>query len=151
MKTIVLISCASKKLKIKSKAKNLYVSQLFTKSLAYAYSLKPDKIYILSALHHLLDLDKEIGPYNVTLSNVPKGKRKPGLKVLNKDEKIEWGKEVIQMLRRCTDLQEDVFIVLAGKEYIKPIEANIKNLDNRLHGLRQGERIKYLKDIYKDS
>ena len=145
MRTIILIACASKKLSIKSIAKDLYVSPLFRLSLDYAYSLKPDKIFILSALHHLLDLEKVLEPYDVTLSIVPRAKRKPGLKVLNAAEKIEWGIKVVGMLKEHTDLQHDMFIILAGNEYLKPIASNIRNLDNRLSGLSQGRRLKYLK------
>ena len=145
MNKIVLISCVSKKKSIKSKAKDLYISQLFKSSLAYSYSLNPDKIFILSALHHLLDLETEIEPYNVTLSNIPKSKRKIGLIVLSPAEKIEWGNKVVEMLSEQTDLQNDQFIILAGREYIKPIKPYIKKIDDRLHGLRQGERVKYMK------
>jgi hypothetical protein len=145
MSKIVLIACVSQKLNKKAKAKDLYTSQLFKYSLAYAHSLNPDKIFILSALHHLLDLEMEIEPYNVTLSNIPKSKRKEGLIVLSQAEKIEWSKKVVKMLSEQTDLQYDQFILLAGQEYIKPIKPYIKNLDDRLHGLRQGERVKYLK------
>lgn len=145
MKRIVLISCVSKKRSTKTKAKDLYISPLFKTSLAYSYSLNPDKIFILSALHHLLDLETEIEPYNVTLSNIPKSKRKDGLIVLSPAEKIKWGKKVIKMLSEIADLQNDQFIILAGQEYIKPIKPYIKNLDERLNGLRQGERVKYLK------
>jgi len=63
MKKIILIACVSKKGDKKAKAKDIYISSLFTNSLAYAYSLNPDKIFILSALHHLLDLEKEIEPF----------------------------------------------------------------------------------------
>jgi hypothetical protein len=145
MRTIVLIACASMKKSQRAKAKDIYVSTLFCYSLKYAYSLNPDKVFILSALHHLLDLDKEIDPYDVTLSIIPKKKRKPGLKILNSKEKEVWGNKVIDMLSKQADLQNDKFIVLAGQEYIKPIRADIKNLDDRLVGFRQGERVKYLK------
>lgn len=145
MRIIVLIACASKKQNKKAKAKDLYVSTLFQYSLKYSYSLNPDKIFVLSALHHLLDLETEIEPYDVTLSNVPKAKRRPGLKILNAEEKKVWGKEVVNMLSIQSDLQHDKYIVLAGQEYIKPIKANIKYLDDRLSGFRQGERVKYLK------
>lgn len=145
MKNIILISCASKKRNHKTEAKNLYISPLFMYSIQYAYTLKPDKIFILSALHHLLELDQEIEPYDVTLSNVPKGKRKQGLKVLNSVEKIEWGKKVVEMLSQTTDLQNVHFIILAGQEYIKPIKNHINYLDDKLKGLRQGERLRYLK------
>jgi hypothetical protein len=146
MKKIVLIACVSKKKKEKSPAKDLYTSTLFTYSLKYAYTLKPDKILILSALHHLLDLETEIESYDVTLSNVPKAKRRTGLKVLNAEEKKIWGNEVIRMLSKHSDLQHDKFIVLAGQEYIKPIKEHIRYLDDRLHGLPQGKRVAYLKN-----
>jgi len=144
MKKIVLIACVSKKRPHKTKAKDLYISQLFKNSLAYAYSINPDKIFILSALHHLLDLETEIEPYNVTLSNIPKSKRKQGIKVLNAEEKIVWGKLVIEMLVKEADLQKDKFIVLAGNEYIKPLKPYINNLDDILQGLGIGKRINYL-------
>lgn len=146
MKQIILIACVSKKGDKKTKAKDLYISSLFKSSLAYAYKQNPDKIYILSALHHLLDLDKEIEPYNVTLSNVSKDKRKAGLKILSTSEKKEWGKEVIKQLAEKTDLKNDNFIILAGQEYIKPIINNISQFTNPLKGLRQGERVKFLND-----
>lgn len=146
MKQIVLIACVSKKGDKKTKAKDLYKSSLFKSSLAYAYKLQPDKIYILSALHHLLDLDKEIEPYNVTLSNVPKDKRKQGLLILSPTEKKEWGKKVIEQLSKQTDLKNDNFIVLAGQEYIKPIIDSIPHFTNPLNGLGIGKRVKFLND-----
>jgi len=145
MRKIVLIACVSQKGKSKAKAKDLYKSALFKYSLAYAYSIKPDKIFILSALHHLLDLEKEIETYDVTLSNIPVNKRKQGLKVLDNEEKDEWGKKVIQQLSENTDLTNDRYIILAGQEYIKPIEKQIKHIEQPLKGLRQGERLEYLK------
>jgi hypothetical protein len=145
-KKIILIACVSKKRDKKAKAKELYISQLFKSSLAYANKQNPDKIFILSALHHLLDLDEEIEPYNVTLSNIPKLKRKSGLKMLGPKEKIAWGKTVIEKLSKQTDLQNDEFIILAGHEYVKPIITGISHLANPLNGLRQGERIKFLNE-----
>jgi hypothetical protein len=143
-KKIILIACVSKKGDKKAKAKDLYTSQLFKSSLAYANKQKPDKIYILSALHHLLDPDEVIEPYNVTLSYVPKEKRNPELKILNPKEKKEWGCRVIEQLSKLADLKNDVFIVLAGNEYIKPIKESISHLSNPLKSLRQGEKVKFL-------
>jgi hypothetical protein len=150
MKRIVLIACVSKKGDKRAKAKDLYKSPLFTNSLAYAYSLKPDKIFILSALHHLLDLEKEIEPYNVTLSNVPKKKRKAGLKVLNSQEKKEWGEKVIEMLSKQADLNHDRFIILAGNEYIKPIRGKLVNYDIPLEGVSLFKRVPFLKSKLND-
>jgi len=145
MKSIVLISCVSKKGKSKAKAKDIYKSALFKYSLAYAYMLQPDKILILSALHHILDLETVIEPYDITLSNVPANKRKPRLKVLNPDEKREWGKTVIAQLSNQFDLEHDKFIILAGREYVKPISKSIKHKYLPLDGLSIGERLAFLK------
>lgn len=114
--------------------------------MTFANKLNPDKIFILSALHYLLDIDKEIEPYNVTLSNVPKAKRKPGLQILTSEEKINWGQKVVKQLSEQTDLQNDEFVILAGQEYIKPIIDSIRHFTNPLKGLRQGERLKFLNE-----
>jgi hypothetical protein len=147
MKRIVLISCVSRKATTKAKAKDLYNGPLFTNSLIYGISLKPDKIFILSALYHLLDLDKEIEPYNVTLSSIPKDKRKAGLKILNPKEKKEWGKKVLGQLEKVADLKKDEFIILAGKSYIKPIENGLTNIEEPLKGVLQGKRPGKLKEL----
>jgi hypothetical protein len=148
MKKIILIACVSKKGNHIAKAKDLYISTLFKASIAYANYLNGDKIFILSALYHLLSLDKEIEPYNVTLSNVSKSKRKPGLKILTAKEKKEWGKKVVEQLKLEADLENDEFIFLAGQEYIKPIRNYITNdnLKNPLEGKRVGNRIKFMQN-----
>lgn len=146
MKKLVLISCVSKKGKQKAKARDLYESPLFKNSLSYAESLNPDKIFILSALHHLLDLDTEIEPYNVTLAQVSKSKRDNDqeLKVLTKEEKIRWGEEVIEQLKKVSNLKDDKFIILAGKSYIEPIREKLENIEEPLKGLTQGKRLSFL-------
>lgn len=146
MKRIVLISCSAKKLKVKAKAETLYQSPTFKKSLQYARLLNPDKIFIISALHHLLPLDKEVEPYDVTLATVPKRARekKPNLKILTSPEKKEWGKEVIEQLKSESDLGKDEFIILAGKEYLKPIQKDIKTIITPLEGVSQFDRISTL-------
>lgn len=146
MKRIVLISCVSRKGKSKAKAKDLYKGPLFTNSLAYGISLKPNKIFILSALHNLLDLDEEIEPYDVTLSYISPDKKdkKPNLKVLTPSEAKLWGEKVIEQLSKVADIKKDTFIILAGQSYIKPIQKELTNIIEPLNGLKQGERVKFL-------
>ena len=130
MTKIVLISCTSRKREYKTKAKYLYdKSPLFRKSLEYARLLNPDKIFILSAKYELLDLEQEIEPYNVTLSNVPKKVRikKPNLRVLSKKERKVWSKNVINQLSKKTNLKKDVFIFLAGRNYREFLVPHIIN------------------------
>jgi len=149
MKKIVLISCVSRKRKKKAKAKDLYQGPLFTYSLLYAQNLNPDRIFILSALYHLVDLDQEIEPYDITLSYVSPRKKAntPKLKVLNKNEAKVWGEKVLDQLRKVTDLDQDLFIFLAGQSYLTPIKHAIANVEEPLKGLKQGERVQFLKRI----
>jgi hypothetical protein len=67
MKRVVLVACASRKLGRAARARELYQSALFRKSMAYAEGLKPDAVFILSAKHGLLAADEVIEPYDVTL------------------------------------------------------------------------------------
>lgn len=86
----------------KTKAKDLYQSSLFKYGLRYAESLKPDKIFILSAKHGLLGLEEEIEPYNQTLNKMPDNERKV------------WAEGVLRQLKQVSDLQKDEFVFLQG-------------------------------------
>jgi len=134
MTKIVLISCASKKLQHKTKARELYSSSLFKLNLKYAKSLNPNKIFILSAKYGLLDLEKEIEPYNLTLNNM-------------KDDEIKlWADKVIESLSKEADLKSDEFIFLAGEKYRKYLIPNIINYKIPLKGLGIGKQLKFLKE-----
>ncbi len=146
MRKIVLISCGNQKRKEKSKASDLYTGSLFVNSLNYAKKLNPDVICVLSALYYVLELDTEIEPYNVTLSNIPKSKRKSDLIILNSGQKMLWGQEVLIQLGQQFDLENDEFIILASKEYISPIESGIKNILNPLKDKNLFERQNFLKN-----
>ena len=133
MKTIVLISCVSQKENTAVVAEGMYKSPLFRKSLAYAKKLvTDDAIYILSAKHHLLPLDKVIDPYNETLNR------------MRKEDRTAWGAKVIEQLREVANLQEDKFIILAGEKYIEPIKDCLTNIELPLKGMRIGQRLQYL-------
>ena len=134
MKKIILIPCVSKKLKYKGKAEDLYISTLFRLALAYAKKLKPDKIFILSAKHGLVNLNDEIAPYNETLNDK-----------LTSDIKV-WAEKVVIELEKVTNLENDLFIFLAGEKYRKYILPHVKNYKIPLKGLRIGEQLKFLKE-----
>jgi hypothetical protein len=132
MKTIVLISCSSEKESTATTAEQLYTSSLFKKSLARAKKLNPDAIYILSGKHHLLPLDKVIEPYNQRVSR-------------KKDENEAWGAKVIEQLKKVTDLQNDKFIIYAGKDYVTPIKSSLKNVILPFDGVKgNGEMLQRL-------
>lgn len=133
---IVLLSCTKSKLNKKSPAKDLYSpSPMFQKTLEYGESLKPDKMFILSAKHHLLNLDTQIDPYDLTL------------KTMKKDEKDSWGEKVINQLKdKSIDLNKTTFIFLTGSEYMKPLLKYIpeSNVLTPMAGKRMGERLSWL-------
>jgi hypothetical protein len=43
------------------------------------------------------------------------------LKTFSNKEKSDWGKKVIQELKKVSNIDTDEFIILAGNEYINPI------------------------------
>ncbi len=138
MKKIILISCVKKKLNQKAKTKELYISSLFKKSFKYAQLLKPDNIFILSAKYGLLDLDKEIEPYEETLNN-----KSP-------NEIRNWAIKVIVQLKERLNLNKDEVIIFAGKNYYKFLLPYIKNYRLPLEGLSLGNRMKFLNKKIKE-
>ncbi len=131
---IVLIPCVSEKKEGKHKAKNLYVSSLFRLCFEYAESLNPDKIFILSAKHGLLDIEQEIEKYDETLNT------------MGKNQRIVWAHHVISELRSKTDLQNDEFVILAGAKYRENLINHIHHYTLPLEGLRIGEQMAWLKE-----
>jgi basic membrane lipoprotein Med (substrate-binding protein (PBP1-ABC) superfamily) len=138
MAKIVLLSCTKSKLDHKAPAQELYsASPMFQKTLKYGESLQPDKMFILSAKHHLVPMNKELEPYDKTLKEMPA------------DEKEQWGEETINQMKQAgLDLNKDKFIFLTGSEYMKPFEKYIpeSNMEAPMAGKRMGERLKWLND-----
>jgi len=88
MAKIVLLSCTKSKLDHRAPAQELYsASPMFRKTLEYGKSLQPDKMFILSAKHHLVPLNKELEPYDKTL------------KEMSADEKEKWSVETTNQMK----------------------------------------------------
>lgn len=132
MKTFILLSCCKTKLPHQAPAEKMYQSAGFKKSLAYAKSLNPDGIFILSALYHLVKLDDILEPYNVCLND------------FSSKEKKEWAKIVSDQLSKETDIKNDHFIILAGKNYYSDLIAYFNNYSLPLKGLGLGKRLRWL-------
>lgn len=136
MSSIVILSCTKSKLDKPSQAQDLYsASPMFKKTLEYGKSLKPDKMYILSAKHFLVPLNKVLAPYDKTLKEMPK------------DEKNAWGEKVISQMRASgINIEKDKFIFLTGSEYMKPLLQYIPegNIEKPMEGRRMGERLQWL-------
>lgn len=136
MAKVVLLSCTKSKTKHAAPAQELYsASPMFQKTLEYGKSLKPDKMFILSAKHHLVPLTKTLEPYDKTLKEMPK------------DEKEKWGEETIKQMKSSgINPEKDTFVFLTGSEYMKPFNQYIpdSNIENPMGGKRFGERLKWL-------
>jgi hypothetical protein len=131
---VVLISCVSKKLEHRAKAKDIYISQLFTKSLDFAKKTNPKKIFILSAEHHLLDLNTEIEPYNKTLIDM-------------KDSEIRrWANTVLEQLKKECDILNDKFVILAGEKYYRHLIPSLAHYELPMEGLQIGKRLSWLNE-----
>ena len=107
MKIIYLISCCKEKLSYSAKAKDLYQSEGFKKRLSEALSHNPDEILILSAKHHIVELDHVLEPYDVCLSNQTIGEQK------------KWAEICLADLSSRFNLKEDRFIILANEDYYR--------------------------------
>ena len=141
---VVLIACSKTKASGRMAAKDLYQGALFKKSWEYAKSIidpEKDRIYILSAKHHLLHPDDLIETYDTTLV----GKKTDYVK--------EWAEIVKQqMIEVGLDLENDVFVILAGETYCKcllkgAIKDYLANYERPLKGLRQGEQMHKLNQL----
>ena len=133
MRSVVLISCGSKKLKKEAKARDLYISPLFKLNLAYAQILRPSKIFILSAKYGLLKLEKHIKPYNKTLNK------------MSAESVEKWAEGVLENLRKEVDLSKDEIVFLAGERYRRYLIPSIANCKIPLKGLSIGKQLQYLR------
>ena len=135
MKTVALISCASRKASRRSKARDLYTSPLFRLNLAYAEQLHPDAIYILSAKHGLLPLNEQVEPYNETLNEMSTAQIK------------KWSDRVYRQLQEAADVAADRFIFLAGANYREYLAPRLPHHEVPLRGLPIGKQLRRLKKL----
>jgi hypothetical protein len=132
---VALISCTKSKLDYACSAEDLYSkSNLFRHSYRYAGTIT-DKIYIMSAKHGLVDKNTIIEPYDETLLDK------------NAKEKEEWAKNVIESLAVVSDLDNDEFLILAGKVYYEKLLPRLKNYRIPLEGVSLFNRPGVLKDL----
>lgn len=136
VRKVVLLSCVSQKQGYACRAKDLYKSPLFIKSLKYALSNKPDMIYILSAKYGLTGIDQIIKPYNETLNKMLTYKRK------------RWSENVLVGLSTKCDISNDEFIILAGKKYYEFLigKNKIRKFKLPFGSLPIGKRLQLLKN-----
>ncbi len=105
--------------------------QLF--SLSYQYAKRnTDAVYILSAKYGLLAESDVIAPYDLTLSHLPEHRQR------------DWADYVLTQMRERFDLEQDTFLILAGRNYYQHLLPHLPHTDLPLGNLPLGARIAFL-------
>ena len=129
---VALIACAKQKQDASCRAAELYApSTLFSLSYAYARTLT-DRVYILSAKYGLVPEDAVIAPYDETLND------------MSPDQRRVWADGVLSQLGQVCDLQQDHFIILAGRNYYEYLLSGLAHVTLPLGNLPLGKRIELL-------
>jgi len=129
-----LVSCVGQKLESAAKAKDLYVSDWFTKARRYV-ERACSPWFILSAEYGLVDPESTISPYEKTLNTMGIAARR------------EWAKRVVAQMKlelpSCYEI-----VVFAGARYREFLMDYLKGRARRvrvpLEGLRIGEQLSWL-------
>lgn len=128
---IGLISCTKKKKPYACPAKELYsASPLFRLALSYCQK-HYDKNYILSAKHGLIDLDRIIEPYNMTLGG------------MKRQERMLWAMKTASRLKKKIG-KTDILYFHTGKpyrEFLIPLMENISEVMLEHSGI--GRQLKF--------
>lgn len=128
---IVFLSCGKTKAKKTCKAKDMYQGALFKKSYEYAQTLKPRKIYILSAKYKVLELEDVISPYELTLNKMTKHQQK------------KWAYDCYLQLKSKGQNFNEEAIFLCGDNYRKYLSQVFKNSKFPLQNLSFGNQLKF--------
>lgn len=131
---IIFISCVKNKMDSPCIARNMYVSDLFKKSLLYAEQLDESAtIYILSAKYGLLELNEQIEPYELTLNT------------MNKKQRKEWSDKVLMQCKEKGISFDEEAIFLCGKKYREFLMNEFKNSSAPLEHMGIGEQLAFYK------
>jgi len=91
-------------------------------------------VFILSAKYGLVPLDEAIEPYDVTLNK------------MSARERRHWAAKVISQLQQHCDLENDHFVILAGKKYRQYLLPHLRSYEVPLAGLPIGKQLQFLKE-----
>lgn len=119
-------------------AEDMYISPLFKKQLAFAKTLNPSNIYILSAKYGVVELEQYISPYDLTLNDMSDKERK------------KWAYHCyLQLKKKGIDFNERA-VFLCGKNYHKYLSQVFKNSEAPLSNLPFGKRLQFLNQYTKE-
>lgn len=127
--SVALVACCKEKLPHAAPARELYRSPLFRFSLAYA-ERAADKVLILSAKLGVVDPDRVIEPYDLTLTEMPVAELRAW--------RARVGRQLADVLGPL-----DVVTMVAGRLY-EP-ELRVAYVHRPLQGMGIGRRLQWLK------
>jgi len=132
---VVLVGCVKTKLAHGAAAKDLYVSDYFTKMRAYAEG-SGCPWFILSAEHGLVGPDDWLEPYERYLPDT------------SQDYRLAWGERVAEQLERAVGPLDDMVLdVHAGAAYVESLERAVgrrgAQVVDQLKGLSFGRRLSW--------
>lgn len=140
---IGLVACCKTKLDRPAPVRDLYTSPLFRLSLAYAET-RCEAVYVASAQHDLLELDRVLAPYNRTMASLTPMQRRL------------FGGAVARALVERHGSSFDL-LVLTGDAYERPIVSAFVRMGvsvrvvGPLAGMQIGERLSFLSRAARDS
>jgi hypothetical protein len=136
---VALLGCSKNKRKDICKAQDMYLpSVLFRKASTYIKQQNYDDWFILSAKYGLLEKDMSIAPYEVCLTDMPKG------------TKTEWSKIVFDQLVKYNIKSIDFYCGVLYRQYLIPMLTNhniICNVPLRRMGI--GKQLQFYTDNIK--
>jgi len=139
IRTIVLLMCGKNKLSHKAKVKDLYTSSRFQKSIEYAKTLTDySHIFVLSAEHKLLNLDKKIYPYDKSIYE------------MTKQEKVKWAENVLNLLNSVSNTNEDKYIFLTNNDYNECLLSNLINYELPLFDIPEEKHLNFFSEKLSD-
>ena len=132
--TVYWVSCVSKKQTKPTEAKDLYISDLFSKARSYVEN-EGAPWFVLSAKYGLVPSNEIIKPYDLTLNKMGVADRR------------DWAKQVMEQF----DAQESKprrIVMLAGARYREFLEPSLISMGIEvvvpMEGLRIGEQLSWL-------
>lgn len=127
---ICAIGCGAAKLDRRAPVRDLYTGCLFRDALSYAEGRGFDRIFVLSAEHGILDLEREVDPYNRRLRDLTPAQR------------LILGEHVREVLRLHAEGPADLTILTGAPyaELVRPLAVEGWTLREPLAGMTQGAR-----------
>lgn len=131
---IVFVGCGTAKQDGPCRARDLYIGTWFTMALRYAESLRPRRIYVLSARYGLLELDDIVARYDATLYR------------MTKDQRKQWAEKVRRQFEAKGESYDEPAVFICGKKYREYLEPRFGRAVCPVQGLGIRKQYRFFKE-----